>query len=110
MTNFNPSFFIFQLYLERRVKWRSIGLLKQLTQTLLACLIIFTGLSRISDYKHHWSDVLVGLVQGTTVAVLVARYVSDLYRPVTFYRSSSDLSSTGNGSPNSVHAGDREMC
>ena len=31
----------------------------------------FTCLSRISDYKHHWSDVLGGATVGALSAVIV---------------------------------------
>lgn len=58
----------------------------------LVSLILFSGFSRISDYKHHWSDVLIGLVQGTTVAILSALYVSDMHR-VRSYSSSSRINS-----------------
>jgi hypothetical protein len=41
--------------------------------------VIYTGFSRISDYKHHWSDVLIGLIQGTIVAILTTYFISDLF-------------------------------
>lgn len=46
----------------------------------LIYLAIYTGFTRISDYKHHWSDVLVGLMQGTVVAVIVAHFVGKFFR------------------------------
>ncbi|NXI57067.1 PLPP2 phosphatase, partial [Chloroceryle aenea] len=36
--------------------------------------------SRVSDYKHHWSYVLAGLLQGALIAVLIVRYVSDFFK------------------------------
>lgn len=41
-------------------------------------------MSRVSDYKHHWSDVLAGLAQGSSVAILVAVFVSDLFKPRSY--------------------------
>lgn len=46
----------------------------------LIYLAIYTGFSRISDYKHHWSDVLVGLIQGTVVAIITSHYVGRYFR------------------------------
>ena len=46
-------------------------LLRPTLQFGLVAASIYVGLSRVSDYKHHWSDVLTGLIQGALVAVLV---------------------------------------
>jgi len=46
-------------------------LLRPTLQFFLIAASIYTGLSRVSDYKHHWSDVLTGLIQGAIVALLV---------------------------------------
>lgn len=71
-----------------RVKWSVLGLCKPLSQVLLVALIVYTCLSRISDYKHHWSDVLTGAIQGTLVAILGALFVSDLYKSHEYYKGS----------------------
>lgn len=46
-------------------------LLRPTLQFGLVAVSIYVGLSRVSDYKHHWSDVLTGLIQGALVAILV---------------------------------------
>lgn len=46
-------------------------LLRPTLQFGLVAVSIYVGLSRVSDYKHHWSDVLTGLLQGALVAILV---------------------------------------
>lgn len=40
----------------------------------------YTGLTRITDNRHHWSDVLAGLAQGTIVALLTTRYLWPAYK------------------------------
>lgn len=52
-----------------------LGLVKPSLQSILAVAALYTGLSRVSDYKHHWQDVLTGLTQGTVVAIIILKYV-----------------------------------
>lgn len=67
------------IYLQCRMNWRGSKLLKHFLQFLLILLAWYTCLSRISDYKHHWSDVLSGAVLGSLVAIVVSNYCSDLF-------------------------------
>ncbi|GFS00332.1 phospholipid phosphatase 1 [Elysia marginata] len=60
------------LYLEGRLACRTIVLAKPVTQLIIFALAFFTCLSRISDYKHHWSDVLAGAVLGAAVSTSMA--------------------------------------
>ena len=45
--------------------------LKFFLQLLVVQLGVLCSLSRVSDYKHHWSDVLAGLLLGVLIAVLI---------------------------------------
>ncbi|KAM9831995.1 phospholipid phosphatase 3 [Neosynchiropus ocellatus] len=67
-------------YLQSRFTWRGARLLRPLLQFTLLMLAFYTGLSRISDHKHHPTDVLAGFVQGALVAYCIVFYVSDLFR------------------------------
>ncbi|XP_055459478.1 phospholipid phosphatase 1 isoform X1 [Psammomys obesus] len=88
------------LYLQARMKGDWARLLRPTLQFGLVALSIYVGLSRVSDYKHHWSDVLMGLIQGAVVAILVAVYVSGFFKnrhPCYIERNEDD--STGLKSP-----------
>ncbi|XP_059840154.1 phospholipid phosphatase 3 [Hypanus sabinus] len=68
-------------YLQARFTWRGARLLRPLLQFTLVMMAFYTGLSRVSDHKHHPTDVLAGFAQGALVAYFIAFYVSNLFKP-----------------------------
>ncbi|XP_004526359.1 putative phosphatidate phosphatase isoform X1 [Ceratitis capitata] len=68
------------IYLQSRMNWRGSKLLRHFLQFLLIIIAWYTALSRVSDYKHHWSDVFAGSTIGALTAVIVANFVSDLFK------------------------------
>ncbi|KAF3834845.1 hypothetical protein F7725_027403 [Dissostichus mawsoni] len=68
------------LYVQARLVAKWARLLRPTIQFFLVAFAVYVGYTRVSDYKHHWSDVLVGLLQGALVAVLNVCYVSDFFK------------------------------
>ncbi|KAM9458610.1 phospholipid phosphatase 3-like isoform 1-T1 [Salvelinus alpinus] len=68
-------------YLQSRFTWRGARLLRPLTQFTLIMMSFYTGLSRVSDHKHHPTDVLAGFAQGALVSYCIVFFVSDLFKP-----------------------------
>ncbi|XP_010728687.2 phosphatidic acid phosphatase type 2D [Larimichthys crocea] len=68
-------------YLQARLSWRGARLLRPLIQFLLVMIAIYTGLTRISDYRHHPTDVVTGFIQGGLTAYWVAFYISSMFKP-----------------------------
>lgn len=60
-----------QFYLQSRFTWHGARLLRPLTQFTLIMMSFYTGLSRVSDHKHHPTDVLAGFIQGALVAYCI---------------------------------------
>ncbi|KAJ0173959.1 hypothetical protein K1T71_010105 [Dendrolimus kikuchii] len=79
--NLHPStinpYFSF-MYLQKRFTWRGSKLLKHGIQFILLLLAWYTVMTRISDYKHHWSDVMAGFAIGLLFAIVIFLFVSDL--------------------------------
>lgn len=70
---FYCSFFVI-FYLETRLKWMSMRFFKaflQFTMFLAACLC---AVSRVSDNKHHPTDVMAGSVLSIVVSTVVVSY------------------------------------
>ncbi|XP_049444672.1 phospholipid phosphatase 2b [Epinephelus fuscoguttatus] len=68
------------LYVQARLVAKWARLLRPTIQFFLVAFAVYVGYTRVSDYKHHWSDVLTGLLQGALVAVLNVRFVSDFFK------------------------------
>ncbi|KAG7258020.1 hypothetical protein CRUP_024637 [Coryphaenoides rupestris] len=60
-------------YLQSRFTWHGARTLRPLTQFTLVMLSFYTGLSRVSDHKHHPGDVLAGFLQGALVAYCILK-------------------------------------
>ncbi|XP_065146466.1 phospholipid phosphatase 1 isoform X1 [Paramisgurnus dabryanus] len=82
------------LYLQARMQAEWARLLRPTLQFFLIAASIYTGLSRVSDYKHHWSDVLIGLIQGAIVAILVVFFVSDFFKKKVEQRKEAEIPHT----------------
>ncbi|XP_035234653.1 phospholipid phosphatase 1-like [Anguilla anguilla] len=75
------------LYYQTRLKTEWARLLLPTIQFFLISAALYVGLSRISDYMHHWSDVLVGLIQGAIIAILIVTCVTDFFKkPVAAHK------------------------
>ncbi|KRX96369.1 Lipid phosphate phosphohydrolase 1 [Trichinella pseudospiralis] len=85
------------MYLQIRVQWDMYNrLIKPFIQFIFICLAIAIGLSRISNYKHHWSDVLCGLALGFFTASLLVIHVMQMGKEeIWHFGVTDDKSTTG---------------
>lgn len=63
------------IYIHRRMSLKRSILVKPILQYMLLLIALCTSLSRISDYKHHWSDVIIGFILGLSVCLTVVKFV-----------------------------------
>jgi phosphatidate phosphatase len=80
-----------QFYLQSRMRYRGSKLLKHFIQLFFISGALYTGLSRISDYKHHHTDVLAGLILGSAIAYVVCFHISKLFKRHKFFDSEADV-------------------
>ncbi|XP_051941019.1 phospholipid phosphatase 3-like [Hippocampus zosterae] len=77
-------------YLEARLTWREARLLRPVLQFFLFLLAIYTGLTRITDNRHHPSDVLAGFILGALAAYWVAFYISSMFKRPILHQSQDE--------------------
>ncbi|XP_074098766.1 wunen isoform X1 [Cotesia typhae] len=81
------------LYLQLRITWKGSVIFKHFVQLILILLAWATAMSRVSDYKHHWSDVLVGMLIGVIVSLITVFGIADLFKE----RRESGITNAGHG-------------
>jgi len=59
------------MYLHYKLSGRKLFYLRTILQLILLMYALYVGFSRVADYKHHWTDVVVGFAFGGLVAVLM---------------------------------------
>ncbi|XP_037891456.1 putative phosphatidate phosphatase isoform X4 [Glossina fuscipes] len=59
------------IYLHKRLTGLRMKMFKHLLQFMFLMFAWYTSLTRVSDYKHHWTDVLAGSLIGYLYAVIV---------------------------------------
>ncbi|XP_030593192.1 phospholipid phosphatase 1-like isoform X1 [Archocentrus centrarchus] len=97
------------LYIQARLRSEWARLLRPTIQFFLIATAVYVGLSRVSDYKHHWSDVLTGLLQGGLVAVLTVFCVTNFFaqpaEPVVSQEEDTSHTSLQDNPSNGNHYG-----
>ncbi|KAI1705103.1 PAP2 superfamily domain-containing protein [Ditylenchus destructor] len=70
----------------------------------------YVAYTRVSDYKHHWSDVLVGAIMGSAIGIINALFIAEVFErreiPHEYRRKTRTLGST---SPQGQHAADEAL-
>jgi len=73
------------MYIHVSWSWRFLGILGHLFQVGLAILAFYIAYSRISDYQHHWYDVLFGGIVGSLIAFVAFKFILNWNNYTTRY-------------------------
>uniref|UniRef100_A0A8C5H7E6 Phospholipid phosphatase 1 n=1 Tax=Gouania willdenowi TaxID=441366 RepID=A0A8C5H7E6_GOUWI len=94
------------LYIQARLRSEWVRVLRPTIQFFLVSTALYVGLSRVSDYKHHWTDVLAGLLQGAIVAVFsVSNFFEQPVEPVVSQEEGASHTSLQDNPSNGNHYG-----
>jgi len=67
-----------KVYFEARIVCSSIRFLKAFLQCLCVAVAFFTCLSRVTDFKHHPTDVIGGALIGFCIAIFTVRQLIEI--------------------------------
>lgn len=70
------------IYMQVRLKTGWIKLWRCLLQFSAVVISLLVALERVGSYRHHWSDVVVGIIIGVLLAFFMTIYVSPLFKQV----------------------------
>ncbi|XP_014256651.1 phospholipid phosphatase 1-like [Cimex lectularius] len=68
------------LFIEAKVEWSGINLVKRLMQLVVLCFGLDVCLTRVSEYREHWSDVMTGILMGVVFAFFTAFYLLNWFK------------------------------
>ncbi|KAG8034206.1 hypothetical protein G9C98_001291 [Cotesia typhae] len=77
----NWGFFSYHTcYLQSRMTSSILKIPKHLLQAALVLMISFISMTRISNYRHHWSDVAAGILIGSANALITVFIMANLFK------------------------------
>lgn len=74
----HPIYYIYKIYLEARLVLQRTRIVKSVIQLIAFIAAWHTCMSRVSDFKHHHSDVIGGALIGLSVALFIVNLILKL--------------------------------